>query len=165
MPSDSNSVGLERTSCTSVKFLVEGVGGPSCWSRDHPLSSKVLGHSFPGSSGGKEFTCNAGDPTLIPRSGRSPEKRDRLPTPVFLGFSGGSNGKEFACNMGDLGLIPRLGRSPGGEHGNPLQYSCLGNPHGQRSLVGYSPWVHQESDITEQLSTAQIFLSGKGSLT
>ena len=41
------------------------------------------------------------------------------------------------CNAGDLGSIPGLGRSPGGEHGNPLQYSCLENPHGQRSLLGY----------------------------
>ena len=131
--------GFGRTSCTSVKFLVEGVGGPSCWSRDHPLSSKVLGHSFPGSSGGKEFTCNAGDPTLIPRSGRSPEKRDRLPTPVFLGFPGGSEGKESTCNAGDLGLIPGLGRPSEGGHGKPLQDSCLENPHRQRSLAGYSP--------------------------
>ena len=49
----------------------------------------------------------------------------------------------------DLGSIPRLGRSPGGGHGNPLQYSFLENPHGQRSLVGYSPWGHKESDTTE----------------
>ena len=54
--------------------------------------------------------------------------------------------------MRDLGSIPGLGRSPGGGHGNPLQYSCLENPHGQ-SLVGYSPWGHKESDMTEQLST------------
>ena len=40
-------------------------------------------------------------------------------------------------------------------HGNPLQYSCPENPHGQRSLVGYSPWGHKESDTTKQLSTAQ----------
>ena len=45
-----------------------------------------------------------------------------------------------ACNVGDLGSIPGLGRFPGGWHGNPLQYSCLENPHGQRSLAGYSPW-------------------------
>ena len=38
------------------------------------------------------------------------------------------DGKESACHVGDLGLIPGLGRSPGGEHGNPLQYSCLENP-------------------------------------
>ena len=48
------------------------------------------------------------------------------------GFPGGSDGKESTCNAGDLGLTPGLGRSPGGGHGNPLQYSCLENPHGQR---------------------------------
>ena len=37
------------------------------------------------------------------------------------------------------GLIPELGRSPGEGHGNPLQYPCLENPIGQRSLAGYSP--------------------------
>ena len=50
----------------------------------------------------------------------NPQRRDRLPTPVFLGFPGGSEGKESACNVGDLGSIPGLGRSPGGGHGNPL---------------------------------------------
>ena len=38
------------------------------------------------------------------------------------------NGQEFACDAGDVDLIPRLGRSPGKGNGNPLQYSCLGNP-------------------------------------
>ena len=54
-----------------------------------------------------------------------------------------------AYSAGDLGLIPGLGRSLGGEHGNPLQYSYLENPHGQRSLVGYSPWGRTELDMTE----------------
>ena len=58
-----------------------------------------------------------------------------------------------------LGSIPRLGRSPGGTHGNPLQHSCLENPHGQRSLAGYSPRGHRESDMTERLSTAQCIHS------
>ena len=71
------------------------------------------------------------------------------------GFSGVSDGKESACNAGHLGSIPELGRSPGGEHGNPLQYSCLENPYGQRSLASYSPWGHKESDVTERVSTAQ----------
>ena len=66
-----------------------------------------------------------------------------------MGFPGGSVGKESTCNVEDLGSIPGLGRFPGGGHGNPLQYSCLENPHGQRSLVGYSPWGHKESDTTE----------------
>ena len=68
------------------------------------------------------------------------------------GSSGGSAGKESACHMGDLDSIPGLRRSPGGGHGNPFQYACLGNPHGQRHLVGYSPWGHKESDTTEPLS-------------
>ena len=42
-----------------------------------------------------------------------------------------------------------------GGHGNPLQYSCLENPHGQRSLMGYSPWGCKELDMTKQLSTTQ----------
>ena len=84
-----------------------------------------------------------------------PWKRDRLPAPVFLCFPVDSDGKESTCNAGELGSIPGLGRSPGGGHGNPLQYSCLENRHGQRSLAGYSPWGRKESDITEQLSTAQ----------
>ena len=86
-----------------------------------------------------------------------PWRRDRLPTSVFLGFPGGSDGKESTCNTEDLGSIPGLGRSPGEEHGNPLQYSCLKNPHGQGSLAGYSPWGRKESDMTERLSTAQHF--------
>ena len=59
---------------------------------------------------------------------------------VQLDFPGGPYGKESACNEGDLGSIPGLRRSPGGDHGNPLQYSCLESPHGQRSLVAFSPW-------------------------
>ena len=60
-----------------------------------------------------------------------------------------------ACYVGDLGLIPGLGRSPGGGHGNLLQYSCLENPHAQRSLAGYGPWGCKESDTTERLVTAR----------
>ena len=67
--------------------------------------------------------------------------------------------KESPYNARDLGLIPGLGRSPRGRHGNPLQYSCLENPHGQRSLAGYSLCGHKESDTTEQLSMLQITIS------
>ena len=55
-------------------------------------------------------------------------RRDRLPTPVFLGFSCGSAGKESTCNVGDLGSIPGLGRSPEEGKGYPLQNSALENP-------------------------------------
>jgi len=56
-----------------------------------------------------------------------PWRRDRLPTPVFLGFPCGSAGKESACNVGDRGSIPGLERSPGEWKGYPLQYSGLEN--------------------------------------
>ena len=52
--------------------------------------------------------------TLVQFLGREdPLEKDRLPTPVFLGFSGGSAGKESSCNAGDPGSIPGLGISPG----------------------------------------------------
>ena len=82
---------------------------------------------FPHSSVGKESAFNAGDPTLIPGWGRPPWRRDRLPTPVLLGFLCGSAGKESTCNVEDLGLIPGLGRSPGEGKGYPLQYAGLEN--------------------------------------
>ena len=62
---------------------------------------------------------------------------------------------------GRPGLDPWIGKIPRGRHGNPLQYSCLENPHAQRSLAGYSPWSHKELEATEQLSIAhgrRIFL-------
>ena len=49
----------------------------------------------------------------------------------------------------DVGSIPWSGRSPGEGNGSPLQYSCLENPHGQRSLSGCNPWDHTELDMTE----------------
>ena len=67
--------------------------------------------------------------------------KDRLPTPVFLGFPCGSVGKESACNVGDLGLIPGLGICPGGGHGSPLQYSCLENPMGREARWATVHWV------------------------
>ena len=66
--------------------------------------------------------------------GKIPWRRDRLPTPVFLGFPCGSAGKETACNAGDLGLIPGLGRSPGEGNGYPLQYSGLENSLGSQRV-------------------------------
>ena len=63
--------------------------------------------------------------------------------------------KNLPNNVGDLDSLPGLGRSSGGGHGNSLQYSCLENPHGQRSLAGSSPRGRQESDTTERLGTGQ----------
>ena len=82
---------------------------------------------------------------------------------LFIGgFPGGSVGKESACNAGDLSLILGLGRAPGEGNGNPFQYSCLENAHGQRNLAGCSPWDRAELDLTERLNTAHtLSLAGK----
>ena len=66
-------------------------------------------------------------PQFDPRVGKIRWRRDRLPTPVFLGFPCGSAGKDSACNVGDLGWIPGLGRYPGEGKGYPLQDSGLEN--------------------------------------
>ena len=70
------------------------------------------------------------------------------------GFPGGSDCKESACNAGDLGSITGLRRSPKGGQCNPFHYSCLENPHGQRSLVDYSPWGHKELNTMSDSGTA-----------
>ena len=84
-------------------------------------------YSVPVSSVGKESTCNAGLPQFDSWVGRIPWRRDRLPTPVYLGFPAGSACKESACIAGGLDSIPELGRSPGEGNGYPLQYSGLVN--------------------------------------
>ena len=81
-------------------------------------------------------------------------RRDRLPTPVFLGFPGGSAGKESACHVGDLGLIPGLGRSPGEGKAYPLQYSGLENSMDCIVHGLYSPWGFKELDEWGALTNA-----------
>ena len=70
----------------------------------------------------KKICLQCGRPGFNPWVGKISWRRDRLPTPVFLGFAYGSAGKESACNAGDLGSIPGLGRSPAEGKGYPLQY-------------------------------------------
>ena len=65
-----------------------------------------------------------------------------------MDFSGGSDGKESVCNPGHLGSIRGSGRSPGEEKWQPTTVFLLGEFHGQRSLVGYSPWGRKVSDTT-----------------
>ena len=71
-----------------------------------------------------------------------------------VGFPGGSEVKASACNAGDLGSIPGLGRSPGemATHSSILAWRIpwTAEPHGQQSLVGYSPRGRKELDTTEQ---------------
>ena len=64
-----------------------------------------------------------------------------------MGFPGGSDSKESACSAGDTGSIPGWGRSPGKGNGNPLQYSCLGNPM-DRGAWWVTVQSRQESDTT-----------------
>ena len=108
------------------------------------------------SSVGKESACNAGDPGSIPRSGSSPGEGTGYP----LQYSWASLLAQTVKNppvmqeawLWSLGWEDPLevGR------GNLLHYPCLENPHGQRSLRGYSPFSHEESDMTEWLSLAAI---------
>ena len=79
------------------------------------------------------------------------------PSVWLSSLPGGASGEEpaRAGDIRDAASTPGSGRCPGGGHGNPLQYSCLENPQGQRSLASYRPWGLKELDTTEQLSTAQ----------
>ena len=85
--------------------------------------------------------------TLVQFLGQEdPLERDRLPTPVLLGFHCGSAGKEPTCNAGGLDSNPGFGRSPGERKGYPLQYSGLEN-----SMDCIVQGV-TELNMTEQLS-------------
>ena len=104
---------------------------------------------FPGSWAGKESTCNAGDPSLTPESGRSPGKGIDYPLSV-------SEGKESTCNVGDLGLIPGLGRSPWEGNNYPLQYSGLENSMDRGS---WQATVHGIPKSWTQLSDLHFYFS------
>ena len=86
--------------------------------------------------------------------GKTPWRRDRLPTPVFLGFPGGSGIKQSTCNAGDLNPIPGLGRLL--EKGKATHSSVLACPCIEciefHDPILYSPWGRKESDATERLS-------------
>ena len=71
-----------------------------------------------------------------------------------MGFPGVSVVKNLPANAGDMGSIPGSGKSPEEGNGNPLQYSCQGNPMDRGVWWAiYSPWGHKESDITECVRT------------
>ena len=109
---------------------------------------------LPGSSAGKESVGNAGEPSLISTSGRSPEER----IGYLLQYSWASLVAQAVKNPPTLWetCVWSLGWEDPLEDGNPLQY-CLENPHRQRSLMGYYPRGHKESDTTEQVSTFLSF--------
>ena len=118
-----------------------------CWRRDRLLIPVFLG--FPDGSAGKESVCSMGDLGSIPGLGRSPRKG----IGYLLWCSWVSLVAQSVKNP--PAMLETWVRSldwedsPGGGHGKPLQYSCLENPHGQRSLVGCSPWGHKDLDSAE----------------
>ena len=65
-----------------------------------------------------------------------------------MGFPGGSVVKNPPAKTGNMSSILGLERSPEERNVNPFHYLCLGNSHGQRNLVGYSPWGLKEWDTT-----------------
>ena len=78
--------------------------------------------------------------------------RKRVPVSwggLLGGFSGASVVKNLPANAGDIGLTPGTGRSPKGGNGNPLQYSCLGNPMDRGTWHVTIHGVTKESDMTE----------------
>ena len=91
---------------------------------------------FLGSSVGKEFAYNAGDPISTLGLGSSPGEGIGYHSSI-LGLSSGSDSKESACNMRDLGSVPGLGRSPGGGHGQPTPVF----------LPGESPWTEEAGGL------------------
>ena len=67
-------------------------------------------------------------------------------------FRGGSAVNNQPANAGDVGFNPWVGKIPWRREQLPTRALLPGEFHGQRSLVGYSPWGRKESDKTEQLT-------------
>ena len=114
--------------------------------------------SFLGGSGSEDSACNAGDFGSIP--GWEASSGEGIGYPLqyswySLMFRRCKKKKKNPPAMWETWVRSLGGEDPleGGGHDNPLQYSSLENPHGQRSLAGYSPWGRKESDTTERLST------------
>ena len=76
-----------------------------------------------------------------------------------MGFPGGSVIKNLLANAEDIGSIPDPGRSPGEGKGNPLQYSCLGNPMDRGAWQAIVHGVSKELDMTYKLNNVQSMLA------
>ena len=112
----------------------------SCSSRDLYLNLQLIARS--------RICLQCRKPWFDSWVGKISWRRDRLPTPVFLGFPCGSADKESACNVGDPGSIPGLGRSPGEGECYPVQYSGLEN---SLSLEGYPPLPNRVKWVTQYM--------------
>ena len=107
--------------------MVQRAGNRKLLNLGSSLFLKTTSYLYWGNSAGKESICKSRRPWSDSWVRKICWRRDRLPTPVFLGFPGSSAGKESACTVGDLGSLPGLRRSPGEGNGYPLQYSGLEN--------------------------------------
>ena len=110
----------------------------------------------PGSSAGKESTCNAGDPSLIPGLGRSAEEGIGYPLQCSWASLVDQMVKYLSAMreswVQSLGWEDHLEKEQ-----RPAQVFCPGDFHGQRTLAGYSPWGHKELAMTERLSNFHVF--------
>ena len=107
-------------------------------------------HGLPRWLSGEELTSNAGDPSSIPGLGSSPGEGIGYP----LQYSWASLGAQLVKNppaMRETWFNPWVGKTPWRRGRLPTPVFWPGESHGQRSLVGYSPQGHKESDTTEQL--------------
>ena len=117
------------------------------------LNKVLYDIGFPGSSGGKESACNAGDPNMIPESGRSTGKGIGYP----LQYSWPSLVAQMVKNppaRRETWVQSLTGKIPWRRGWQSTPVFSPGESHGERILVGYSPCGCKESDMTEQLSTA-----------
>ena len=129
-----------------MKVKSESEVAQSCPTLSYPMDCSLPGFSVPGIFQARVLEWIKKINSWIKKT---PWRRDRLLSPVFMDFPGGLDSKESACKAGDMGSIPGSGRSARGRHGNPLQCSCLETPHGQRSLAGYNSLGCEESERTE----------------
>ena len=108
-------------------------------------------HGLPRWLSGEELTSNAGDPSSIPGLGSSPGEGIGYP----LQYSWASLGAQLVKNppaMRETWFNPWVGKTPWRRGRLPTPVFWPGESHGQRSLVGYSPQGHKESDTTERLN-------------
>ena len=122
--------------------------------KSHVSSKRLISNvGFPASSAGKESAYSAGDPGSIPGLGRSPGERIGCPLQCLLASMVVQTTKNLSA-MWEIWVRSLSWEVPLEEGmATPLQYSCLENPHGQRSLASHSPWVCKESKRSEWLST------------
>ena len=113
------------SSMPSNSDLIGGVWDPGICVFCFLLNLPNCYWSFSSSSDGKESIFK--QQTWFNSSARKiPRRKDRLPTPVFLGIAGVSDNRESSCNVADLGSVPGLERSPGGTDVYSLGWKSLG---------------------------------------